>query len=493
MSDSTKSLIAKIGSIGGVALLAVAGITKLIMVVGSLITALSTILPIIAAFAAGIGGLVTVAAAASVSLGILATKVIGLWKATKEATEAQELNNKKTEEGIAVWDKYSTQKLESMENERKAYKLANMAVDQYTKYVKLKGDELSHEELSRINGRIKELTTFYNGLNIKEEQRTEKEKVEQEKRQINGIIDNEENEVIQQEHYDKLVELKQQLENQINDIGLEGLHKSLRQIQREKDAKLDAYKTELAEAKDKGLKISEAEKRLSEYKVKVNYWAESQSGEVRDEYRKKNVKDSYDATQKIIDYTLKSFEVTKDTTAQEVRMVQSLIVAQKSLAVARLWAAEASKGILGLATAVVGTVSIMTTLNSESDKLKKNWRETKSEIEKPIMPELIEPDFDMSPEISPAVSVGGISQVEAGDTAGRAVSRRKTAAGAGVVNVSIATIQVILNVDSLENLQSEKLENQLKQIANSVKDKTVEGIKMATTIGDEIQRQEGMA
>jgi len=535
MSEGTKKFIMSLTAFGGVGLLAVGTMMKMVSGLVRLIKFMGIAQTVSTALRLKLMGLAGAFAFTAPKVIELIDKIGKYKKALIEANTAQDLAKEKSHEALKVWEQWTEERLNSLKNEEKAYKLAKNGAEFYIRFLKENEDSLTETTKEHIRSRIQTLTDYYKNINYQEIKRTEKQKEESEKRieanKIEAQIKEQQRQIEEEqlaEYYDRLAEMRRELEQSITLASMEGLQQELARINIEKENKIRAYEEELEAAKQSGLSEAKAEKQLAEYRTKVNVWAERKSYQVRQQFTQEKLNMAYDTASKMIDYTLKMFTIDKDTTRKQLRLYQSLIAAQQALAIARLWAAEASKGILGLATAAVGTVSIIAQMKKQSEALQDQWKSTREDIEKPIAPELSAPELSALELSAPELDIGEkpvrpenatpeemqkyneelknwyskrtkeIEKARSGiDRIGRETipeiptrTTRGLVGGANKINVNIREIRTNLNIDRLEGLQEENLRELLERISKAVKDKTIEGLEMAFNVGDAIAMRE---
>jgi hypothetical protein len=149
----------------------------------------------------------------------------------------------------------------------------------------------------------------------------------------------------------------------------------------------------------------------------------------------------------------------------------ALLAMEKALAIARLWSAEASKGVLGLATAIAGTA----TLTAQFVSITKGMKETK--IPEIISPEIAvhsESDFSSS-NVSPYDSQRSVSSGTYDSVSTSTRATQKTEINLGGINLNF-------DVANLGELTPSDLDTLMRDFAEAVKSKTLEGLNLAKNI-----------
>lgn len=495
MSEGTKKLIAGFGLWGGAGLILVGVLGKVAIFINKIITVMPLLIAKIGMAKLAIGGWVIVLATLAITLTKTVKKVLELKKATVELAEAEALRKQMEAGALAMMNKWSVAKLKALENEKKAYNMAKVFSKELTRYMAINAKEITSKTREQLNARREAYTTFYKSLEESVKRQTEVEKKEVGRRTEVKDQESEQDRLREQtdeearlQHLQRIQEMELALDEEIYLAGLVNLEKQKALIDAEKEAKIKAYEDELLANSKTNKLTAQQEKQLAEYSGRLTTFTIQQKEQMERQYRNTRIQESLDMTQQLMAQTIALFSVSKKTTSNELRLMKSLIVAQQSLAIARLWASEAKKGILGIATATLGTIAIVANMKKQTDALDDAWATAKEGIEEPIIPHLEEPE-DISgfmEKLDKAPADAGMDRLNA-----QGAPRAPRVAGVGggrVVNINVGDIRNTFNIERLEHLDKDTLAKQLNQIGEAIRRRTIEALELVGNVNIEINR-----
>ena len=178
--------------------------------------------------------------------------------------------------------------------------------------------------------------------------------------------------------------------------------------------------------------------------------------------------------------TLRTILEAEGSSAKKKKaFIIALMTAELALGITRMWSAEATKGVLGIAPAVVGTAALVANYGAQMHRLTKGT----SGIDTPI-PSINEPVTPVE-IVNPASTIPdeGISDTGGGSGyTGSGYTGVETAGGGGITkitNINVGGVDV--NLGGID-VKEENLETILRDIGESVKSRTVEAVTMAMQI-----------
>lgn len=493
MSPPMKSLIMNIGLFGGAGLIAVGILGKLAIGIVGLNMLMPILIAKIGLAKLALGGWITLIAIGVISIGKIAVKIAELVKAHKNLRKAEEERQEMEKKALMTMNEWTVFRLKNLKDERLAYNLAFEFAKNLRRRLKKDGKNMTLDTQRELRFRADAYTEFYKSLegrieelDKKETKKREKDKQKSEEEIANLKAVQDTKLQLISTHSARVSELETQLDEELELLGATEFQREIFMLEKEKQAKQNAFQEELSNLRKAGATETEIRTRQAEYNVQLNEWEQQRVAQIERFYRTQRLNAVLDTTAKMITASLQLLEVDKDTTANELRLTKSLIVAQQALAIARLWATEAKKGILGLATATVGTVAILATMTKQTDALDEAYADAKQSIEaEPIRPTVEMPDMAVAPPPGADQGVARLSPTGA--------PRATPVAQARPMTIQIGKIIVQFNVGAVKRIDEDTLSEQLNKIALAVKDRTIEGIRLAINVRDEIARQEGLA
>lgn len=209
-------------------------------------------------------------------------------------------------------------------------------------------------------------------------------------------------------------------------------------------------------------------KSMMAYEIKLNQKKQKQLA-ILD---KAELKSKQSIVGRITDMTISSLltvlEAEGSSTKKRKGLYVALLAMEKALAIARLWSAEASKGVLGIATAIAGTA----TLTAQFVSITKGMKETK-------IPNIVSPEIPLRDDINLDDDDSYNNNGESG------YSSNKNIVSSGITQkteINLGGINLNFDVENLGELSPADLDTLMRDFAEAVKAKTLEGLSLAKSI-----------
>lgn len=155
-------------------------------------------------------------------------------------------------------------------------------------------------------------------------------------------------------------------------------------------------------------------------------------------------------------------------------IVVALMTAELALGITRMWSAEATKGVLGVATAAVGTAALIANYGVQVHNLTKGTKSLDASAPSINTSSLVANDQNINLS---DVEDTGIDTTTSATVTG--TPSKKGSATTSITHIDVGGVDV--NLGGL-NVSEDSLETTLRVIGDAVKAKTVEGITMAMQI-----------
>ncbi len=187
----------------------------------------------------------------------------------------------------------------------------------------------------------------------------------------------------------------------------------------------------------------------------------------------------------IADYTIQALQSVLEaegSSAQKKKgFVIALIALEKALAIAKMWSAEATKGVLGIPLAIAGTAAIV----AQFAVLMKNMKSSSKELDNVKVPKMTSVEAPEEPELG--VASGGFT---GGGGVGYTTPTTSAEGGGGyaggggggvskIININVGGIDVNFGIENLGEVQTGNIETFLRDVGEAVKSKTVEAVTFA--------------
>ncbi len=280
----------------------------------------------------------------------------------------------------------------------------------------------------------------------------------------------------EQDAADKVAEIENQLDVKMAALGEKGLQTRLAVAAAE-------YKAE----KDKIDKIVGAERAKDAALKKLGDLHVARVKVETDAERKIKIQTAYDVAATALEALATLNSMGELRTREDARRAKLLLALEKAIAIARLWSAEAGKGVLGISLAAAGTGLIVAQFAAQSQAID---RAQQASAQGAV-------DFTASTPLPGGGSLdqtfGGAAPGGGGGSTGGGFAgapRAGGGGGGGQTFINVGGVVVNFNADHVDLAELPTL---LRRIGDAARSGTVEGLRMSVSILNAAQKNSGMA